>query len=179
MIKRTTLIILITLLTACSSTPEQVTIPTYPVDPTDEQLKESIAQFLTTQDAPAATRYSFQRIDLNTDKRRDALIFLHAPYGYWCGVHGCTMLVFKANNASFQLLNTVQPIRAPVYVSELETNGWKNLIVRVSGRQNSAKNVALQFNGRNYPANPKILPAYAMSLVRNPSHTRVFNEYNY
>ncbi len=102
---------------------------------------------------------------------------MDGPYGYWCGVHGCAMAIFRANRAGFSFMNAVQPVRSPVYVSTLESRGWRNLIVRVSGRNTRAKNVMLEFDGRAYPADPSRLPAYSVSLVNNPSHTRLFNRY--
>ncbi len=126
-------------------------------DPTNEALIESLRRTLEKSGAPLATSYKFVRIDLNNDGRRDALMMLKTPYGYWCEVNGCTMMIFKANAKDFTLINKTAPIREPVYVSNYRTNGWKNLIVRVSGRADKAKNVSMQFDGRAYPKDPSRL----------------------
>jgi hypothetical protein len=133
-----------------------------PADPSDEYLVRDIQKFLASSGAPAHSIYSFRRYDLNDDGLRDALVILQNPYGYWCGLYGCSMLVMQAEEDSFKLVNAVQPVREPLYVSEGKTNGWKDLIIHVSGRWSETKDVALQFDGSAYPANPSDLPAYLM-----------------
>lgn len=151
------------LLAACASDSDRPTLTPMPVskeDPSDEVLIEALQKFVKDGGAPAATGYQYVRVDLNDDGLRDALMLLKTPYGYWCGTHGCTMLVFKAHSDKFTLVNSVQPVRAPVYISVMKSNGWKNLVVRVSGRWNEAKDVALQFDGRKYPTDPSDLPPF-------------------
>ena len=143
--------------------------PEKPIDPPDIYVVKAIEKFLKDSEAPQASRYEFSRFDLDADGRRDALVLFKNPYGYWCGMHGCTMLVLKAHNKSFELVNGIQPIREPLYVSDNETNGWKDLVVRVSGRWDKSKDVALRYDGKNYPNNPSNLPAY----LRYASQDRV------
>jgi len=51
-----------------------------------------------------------------------------------------------------------------MYVSDLKTQGWRNLIVRVSGQAYAdAKDVALQFDGTQYPRNPFFEPGIRLS----------------
>lgn len=133
--------------------------PQAPVDPNDDRMREAVQSFLIHTKAPVSSRYEFQRVDLDADGLRDALVLLKTPYGYWCGMHGCALLVFKAGDDKFTLVNAVQPIREPLYISDRKTNGWKDLIVRVSGRWDRAKNVALKFNGYQYPNDPSNLPS--------------------
>lgn len=153
--------------TACTNTQDMANadqlllpLPPKPLDPTDEQARQAVLTFLQDSGAPVASTYTLSRADLDNDGRRDALVLFKTPYGYWCDQHGCTMLVFKAHDKDFSLISDVQPIREPLYVSNLESNGWKNLIVRVSGRWDKSKDVALMFDGARYPANPAKLPAY-------------------
>ncbi len=141
-------------------------------DPSDAALTQAIAEFVQTTSSPAATGYDYVRYDLNDDGRRDALVFLKSPYGYWCGTHGCALLVFKAHNKHFSLLNAIQPVRNPVYISTLKSNGWRNLVVRVSGRSNKAKDVAMLFNGKQYPTNPSELPPFPKKNYNG--YTRIF-----
>ena len=151
------------LLSACSSSPEQTPLTPMPVsssDPGDEVLIEALQKFIKNGGAPAATGYQYVRVDLNDDGLRDALMLLNRPYGYWCGTHGCTMLVFKAHSDKFTLVNAIQPVRAPVHISVMKSNGWKNLVMRVSGRWDKAKDVALLFDGKKYPSDPSKLPPF-------------------
>ncbi len=151
-------------LAGCASTQEEpellLPFPQASADPGNEVLTSAIKEFLAETDAPNSSHYEFSRMDLDNDGRRDALILFNNPYGYWCGQHGCTMLVMRAHNDSFQLVNAVQPIRTPLYISDNNTNGWKDLIVRVSGRQQDSKDVAMRFDGRKYPSSPDNLPPH-------------------
>lgn len=157
-------IIAVLFLGACAGAPQQqvmTDLPSFiedPVDPGDEYVKIAMDQFLAETNAPPFSQYHFRRIDLNNDGRREALVVFTNPYGYWCGVYGCTMLVMEAGNKSFQLVNAISPVREPIQISELRTNGWQDIIINVSGRWTETKDVALQFDGRNYPVNPDSLP---------------------
>ncbi len=147
-------------------------IPGGPQDLSNVFVKQAVDKFLQSTGAPVASSYEITRVDLNDDKRRDAVVLFKTPYGYWCGMHGCSMLIFKANDDKFTLLSSVQPVRDPIFVSRDKTNGWRDLVVRVSGRWSESKDVALRFDGRTYPANPSSLPPY---LRFDPySNTRLF-----
>jgi len=162
----TAILILPALLGGCSSSETiQKIEPLTPLtfdnsEPDDAALADAIALYLAQGSQPRASGYDYARIDLNGDRKRDALVMLKVPYGYWCGIHGCTMLVFTADGNKFTLINAVQPVRGPVYVSTLKSNGWKNLVIRVSGRSSKAKDVAMMFDGRRYPITPSNLPPF-------------------
>lgn len=159
----------VSLTSACASAPPPADpplltmltpMPTKPIDPTTEQMQAAITRVLKNSQAPAFAKYQYHRYDLDGDGRRDAIVLLQNPYKYWCNIHGCTLLVMKASDNDFRLVSKIQPIRAPFYVSPLKTNGWHDLIVRVSGRWDKTKNVAMKFDGYKYPYNPESLPAY-------------------
>ncbi len=153
-------------LAACAESPKTADANLLPLpgsepdEPRDEVLQASIRKFLADTGAPAASLYERRRVDLNGDGRRDALVLFKNPYGYWCGLYGCTMLILMAGEENFKLLNATQPVRGPLFISAMETNGWKNIIVHVSGRWAETKDVALQFDGEKYPASPSDLPPY-------------------
>ena len=172
----TVLAIIPLFLSACeTSTPDTQTLTPIPAgvnDPDDAALTKAIQQFVQNTSAPAATGFDYVRYDLNDDGRRDALVYLKSPYGYWCGTHGCALLIFRAHDEHFSLINAVQPIRTPVHISTLKTKGWKNLVVRVSGRADKAKDVAMQFDGRQYPTDPSKLPPFPKKNYNG--YTRVF-----
>jgi len=130
--------------------------------------------FLKKSGAPISSTYNFVRFDLNGDKRRDALIMIKSPYGYWCGKHGCVMMIMKAHDNGFTLVNSIQPVREPIYISKAKLNGWHNIIVRVSGRLNGeTKDVALSFDGRSYPKDPSRLTEYPLNPAIHPDFIRV------
>ena len=148
-------------------------IPPLPTDPSDEAVKESVTAYIAGIGAPAASGFSYVRYDLNNDGFRDALVLMQSPYGYWCGDdNGCALLIFRAEASRFRFVNKVRPIRPPVYVAETSTNGWKDLVARVSGRSEKAKDVIIKYNGVTYPIDPSTLPAYILNPFGN--HVRVF-----
>jgi hypothetical protein len=128
-------------------------------DATDQMLFNSIEEVLALKKAPPNSRFEYTRIDLDGDRRKDALVYMKAPYRHWCGKHGCALLVMKAGLESFELISEVTPIRPPLIVSENRSNGWRDVIVRVDGRWWKTKDVALNFDGESYPHNPALQPA--------------------
>lgn len=154
--------------TGCSSNQDlkQAEAPLTPgpppvIDPSDIVLRESVLGIMKDTGGPLNSNYTYQRVDLDSDGRRDAIVLFKTPYGFWCGTHGCTMFVMKAHNDSFSMVSAIQTVRPPIHVSEMETNGWKNLILRVSGRSTKAKDVAMKFDGRTYPQYPDVVDPIA------------------
>lgn len=151
----------LTLLGACQSAPDtrEFSDPLTPppaevIDPTDYELQQSVKTALSHMQAPLHSTYDVRRIDLNEDGRRDALVLFKTPYGYWCGKDGCMMLVMQAHNDHFTLVNSIQPVRPPIYSSAHSTQGWQDILIRVSGRWDEAKTVAMRFDGHEYPLDP-------------------------
>lgn len=130
-----------------------------PQDPEDHVLDAAVQEYLKLAKAPLFSRYDFTRVDLDNDGRRDALVLMKGPHNYWCDANGCSLIVFKAQNDSFNVASEIFPVRGPMYVSNQTSAGWKNLIVRVSGQSYAkAKDVAMRFDGERYPRNPFFLP---------------------
>ena len=84
--------------------------PMETTDPDDTVMRGAVTAFLQDTGAPVSSMYEFKRIDLDRDGRRDALVLFKNPYGYWCDTHGCTMLVMRAGNDKFELVNAIQPV---------------------------------------------------------------------
>lgn len=164
-------IVFVSFLSACTATPAQDDGPLTPMpdqhailEPDDSVLAQAVAEYLKHAGGPASTRYDFTRIDLDGDTRRDALVMMKGPHHYWCDMNGCSMVVFKANNDSFTTVSEMFPIRGPLYVSNDTSQGWRDLIVRVSGQAYAkAKDVAVSFDGEGYPRNPFFLPEIQLS----------------
>lgn len=134
-------------------------------DPDDGIFMDSVSTWLNQIDAPANSQYEFTRVDLDNDGRREGLILLQSPHQKWCMEYGCTMYIFRAHDDGFSYLSEVSPVRGPLVVSDLQTNGWRDIIAYVSGRESwRAKNVALKFDGRAYPQQPETLPPTALNI---------------
>lgn len=143
-------------------------------DPDNAQFMRAVTEYIKTKDAPGNTQYEFTRLDLNNDGRREGLILMKSPHQYWCTLNGCNMVVFKANNNGFTLVSEISPVRGPLTVSNKKTNGWNDIVVRVSGRMNAnTKDVALQFDGTGYPPQPAFQPAVRYAY-NNLGGVRIF-----
>ncbi len=133
-------------------------------DPSDAEFTKTLQAYIKSKKGPAYSQYQFTRIDLDSDGRREGIAMLHTPHHFWCGMNGCSMIVFRAHDDSFTPISEIAPVRGPLTVSETTTNGWRDLVVRVSGRfYMDAKNVALRYDGTGYPAQPAFQPALMAS----------------
>lgn len=110
-------------------------------------LQKAVQSF--TQDQ---AQFIHAQVDLNHDGIQDAVVLLKGTD--WCGSGGCTMLVFQGlNNKNFQLLSRSTVTNTPIYLLKSSHQGWRDLSVYSRG----IGQVTLQFNGKNYPANPSLL----------------------
>lgn len=135
-------------------------------DPDDGLFMDVLSNWLEQNKAPANTQYEFTRIDLDGDGRREGLVLMQSPHQAWCMEYGCTLFLFRAHDEGFSYLSEISPVRGPLVVAENRTAGWRDLIVHVSGHQiTGAKNVALQFDGRTYPAQPAAAPTVTMNML--------------
>jgi hypothetical protein len=77
-----------------------------------------------------------------------------------CGTGGCNTLVFAPRGSDDELVADVSVSRPPIQVSARTTNGWRNLIVHVSGGGIfPGYDAELRFDGTRYPSNPTVPPA--------------------
>ena len=119
-------------------------------------LQKAIIQFMQTEKVPTDREQTFLSdfVDLNEDGFTDALVVLTGFY--WCGTGGCTMLVFQGKDKAFEFVSRSTLVSPPVTVSETKTNGWRDLVITVSGGGMPAKKVAMKFDGKKYPLNPSV-----------------------
>ncbi|MEM6782070.1 MAG: hypothetical protein AAF569_09435 [Pseudomonadota bacterium] len=142
-------------------------------DPSDGKAMALLNAYITEQKGPPNSRYDYTRVDLNGDGAREAIFLFKGPYSYWCGWSGCMMVIMKAQNNDFTLLTEITGIRGPLVISDRKTNGWNDLIVRVSGTNIPDRNVAMTFDGRTYPVNPANQTSINRRLSDIPG-TRIF-----
>lgn len=148
-------------LSACSSAPAPQTGMT-PMpknhDPSDEVLIEAISAYVASRGAPPNSTYDFVRVDLNNDGMREGLVLFKLPHSYWCGWDGCGLAIFQARKKSFTPMSAMSGVRGPLHVSRISTNGWRDLIIRVSGTNIRDKDVVMKFDGRSYPNSLMLAP---------------------
>jgi hypothetical protein len=101
------------------------------------------------------TRYYYNRVDLNGDKKPEVLVYVFG--GINCGTGGCDVLLFQKVRGKYKLINNFGPTRNPVVVSHNKTDGWHDLIFyNVGGGIINGYYSVCRFNGRAYPENPTI-----------------------
>lgn len=148
------------LLTACSSASDNSGLTPMPgnKDLSDAKLKEAVADFVKKRNAPPNSEFDIARVDLDNDGSRDGIVLFKLPHTYWCGWDGCGMAVFKAGKEKFTPIATISNVRGPIYVSAESNQGWKDIIIRVSGTNMPDKNIKLQYNNGSYPQSPLLAP---------------------
>lgn len=100
--------------------------------------------------------YFASRYDLNGDGKEEVLVYIVGSYT--CGTGGCTSLLYEASGEGYKQVSEFSLINPPIFVSNRNTKGWNDLIVRVSGGGAVAAYRVLRFNGSKYPSNPSVQP---------------------
>lgn len=154
-------LIVIVLLSACGGTANKTGMTPLPsLDPNDEVLFEEVTNFVSQKGAPPNSVYDHVRVDLNGDGLRDALVLFKLPHTYWCGWDGCGLAVFKASPNKFSFMSQINGVRGPLYVSRTGNDGWRDIILRLSGTNMRDKNILMAYNGASYPSTPLLAPTY-------------------
>jgi hypothetical protein len=136
----------------------QAGIHAQPRPPLDGQTRQSLEAFLDTFEGGTKHHYIASLVDLNGDRRPEAIVYLTGST--WCGSGGCTTLVLKRHEASWQLVTEIGITRLPIRAFAARSNGWRNLGVWVQGGGiQPGYEAELSFNGKQYPSNPTVAPA--------------------
>jgi hypothetical protein len=126
----------------------------------DNKLEQALLKALGEDvgDSEYPVQYYYNRVDINGDGKPEVLVYVFGQSV--CGTGGCSAFVFQPKNNGYQLISAISLARNPIIVSEHQTQGWKDLIMFVSGGGiQPGYYVVLQFNGQQYPENPTIAPA--------------------
>lgn len=118
----------------------------------DEKLEEAFSKIFQLQ--PGDVKYYYNRIDLNEDGTPETFVYLSGPLV--CGTGGCSALIFQKINEEYKMLSRFSLVRTPIIISETSTNGWKDLIMYVSGGGIEPSYKKLTFAEGTYPLNPSI-----------------------
>ena len=93
-------------------------------------------------------RFLLQEADLNNDGKNELFVALTGPY--FCGSGGCTFLLLDQKRI---LITAFTVSGYPVFVDNLITQGWHDLLVQSRGKFHR-----LKFSGTKYPGNPSVAP---------------------
>ncbi|WP_425449439.1 hypothetical protein [Dethiothermospora halolimnae] len=122
----------------------------------NEKLEKAIAKaFDLTEDVPDF-RYFYNNIDLNGDDKKETFVFLVGSI--FSGSGGSTGIIFSQENDEYKTVSKFSLVRNPIIISENKTNGWKNIIMHVSGGGVKPFFAVLKHNGEKYPSNPSVQP---------------------
>lgn len=116
----------------------------------DGQLSEAIIAALNlNENAAKKTRYYYNYVDLNDDGTAEIFVQLVGPFTG--GTGGDTGLVFQRNDQRLELLQMFTLVRNPIIISSEKTNGWHDIIIRISGGGIKAHFVCMKYDGSSYP----------------------------
>ena len=102
--------------------------------------------------------YSAEHADINQDGKDEIFVALVSPY--FCGTGGCTWYIL---NPDFTLLGKYSVSDFPIYISNTQSNGYRDLYVKSDGKYHT-----LKFND-GYPSNPSVEPVF--DLFSHPEYT--------
>ena len=121
---------------------------------------ESLEKVLHKWNENAASedlRYHYNTVDLNSDGKLDAIVFVSGDS--ICGTGGCEVLIFKGDGKNYSLLTEMSVSRPPIFVGAMKTKGWSDLVMEVYGGGIKSYFAVLKFDGKSYPENPTVEPA--------------------
>lgn len=134
-------------------------------EPSDEKLAMAVSHLVHQQNGPPNSVYDFERVDLNGDGKREGIVLFKLPHTHWCGWDGCGMAVFEAtDDDEFVPVATISNVRGPIYVPNTENEGWRDIIVRISGTNMPDKNIVMKYDGNSYPQSPMLAPTLDIPL---------------
>ncbi|MCA0150059.1 hypothetical protein LCD52_14760 [Rossellomorea vietnamensis] len=122
----------------------------------DPMLAKAFSKAFDLKQGEDQIQYYYNHIDLNDDQQPETFVYLvGSPL---CGSGGCSGALFTNQNGEYKLVTTFSLLRSPVIIENEKTNGWKNMIMYVSGGGIKGGYKRLRFDGKTYPSNPSVQP---------------------
>ncbi|TMU84926.1 hypothetical protein FGG79_13550 [Bacillus sp. BHET2] len=130
----------------------------------DTLLENSFSKAFKIKRGEDKIQYYYNQIDLNDDNQPETFVYLVGIPT--CGSGGCSGALFTKENSEYKLLTTFSLVRTPIIVQNEKTNGWKNIIMYVSGGGIKGGYKQLRFDGKTYPSNPSVQPGVQSGEIR-------------
>lgn len=117
------------------------------------------------------TRYSVAMVDLDGDKRPEALIYAMSTSAGGlqsdeCGSGGCDLYVLSLTPTGYRQISDISISSPPIRVLPSVTHGWHDLGVMVAGGGIiNGYEARLRFDGEGYPANPTVPSAARLKTM--------------
>jgi tetratricopeptide (TPR) repeat protein len=122
----------------------------------DLKLEEAIKKEFDLNQDVGNVRYYYNKVDLNEDRIPEVFVYLVGPFV--CGTGGCSGVIFKQENGEYKVLSRFSLVNTPVIISNTKTNGYRDLIMYVSGGGIKSFFARVKYDGKAYPMNPSIEP---------------------
>jgi hypothetical protein len=120
----------------------------------NKQLEQVIIREYQIKKGIDRVRYLYNYIDLNGDGIPEVFVYLIGDK--LCGNEGCSVAIFKSTPQGYQMLSKISPVFQPIVVSTGKSNGYKDLIVYVSGGGTNPFYAKLKYQQFGYPARPTL-----------------------
>ena len=95
-------------------------------------------------------KYLYNKISLSKNKD-NILVYLEGPR--FCSSNGCTLVILESKGNEYTILSKIENIINPIIVSDNNSNGYKDIIVRVLNNSKEELRI-LKYNGNSYPKDP-------------------------
>lgn len=150
------ILILCGIMAGCSreSPPSAPTTQTTPPDESAVALPDAALAALRdlVGDGAPETRYFASTVDLNQDGKDEIVAYIAGPMV--CGTGGCNTIVLTPQGEGYRVVGDIPITNPPIRVAGSSSQGWRDLIVEVSGGGGPAGPVLLRFDGQDYPDDP-------------------------
>lgn len=122
----------------------------------DIQLEQALVKAFDFEEDLGKVRYYYNNVDLNEDGNPEVFVYLvGSPV---CGTGGCSGAILKNENGEYTLLSKFTLVNNPVIISNRKTNGYRDIIMYVSGGGIESFFAQIKYDGATYPSNPSVQP---------------------
>jgi len=122
----------------------------------DIHIEKALVKAFDLEQDEGNVRYYYNKVDLNEDGNPEVFVYLVGSYV--CGTGGCSAAIFKKENGEYILLSKFTLVNNPVIISNRKTNGYRDIIMYVSGGGIESFFAWIKYDGMTYPSNPSIQP---------------------
>lgn len=124
--------------------------------------------FAINKTDPAGTRYRWLTYDLNGDGNEELITQLD-----WCGSGGCTLLIFENHEDNWRFNSRMTLVNTPINLGVNSSEGWRDLVLFVSGGGATPNQHIMEYTGVSYPLNPSTAPVASYEQI---SQVQLFSD---
>lgn len=130
----------------------------------DTALEDMFSKEFGLTKGTDSIRYYYNKIDLNNDQIPEIFVYLVGPTV--CGTGGCSGLLLEEKNGEYTVKSRFSLVLTPVIIQNETTNGWKDIVMYVTGGGIEPGYHQLKFNGESYPSNPSVEPVVKEEKIK-------------